>query len=80
MKVRLTRIESSHSNLRTDTVEGDLLYWPVVGESIIITAEPLVESGMRLVRTSSVCKIEGDLFHTRNSVYRLERLDEVTGN
>lgn len=76
MKVRLTKIESSHNNLRTDIVEGDLLYWPGVGESIIVTAKPLVEGGMRLVRTSPVSKIEGDLFHTLNSVYRLERLDD----
>lgn len=77
MKARLTKIVSSHNNLRTDEVVGELAFWPSTGERICMLGESLTDpDAHRSVITSPICKIEGDLFHTLNSVYRLERLDD----
>ena len=78
MRVRLTRIKSSHNNLRTDSVEGYLLYGGVeVGRPICIEGIALdIDKKYRHLRTSPVERIEGDRVFTANSEYKLEYLTE----
>lgn len=74
-KVRLTRIDSTHQNLRSPSVVG-WLHTPLeVGETILITADPLnkVFDG-RCISTTEIERIEGNRYHTRNSVYEIEEL------
>jgi hypothetical protein len=74
-KVRLTRLDSNHQNLRTPTVEGLLHSALEVGEEIWITAEPLDKSlDVRAIRTTPIERIDGDIYHTANSIYRIELL------
>lgn len=75
MKVRLKKIVSAHNNLRTDSIEGDLVNPLEVGQDIFIIAEPLDPAyDCRYIRTTKVLKIEGNRYYTKNSVYELEFL------
>ncbi len=77
MRVRLVKIKSSHSNLRTDEIVGDAAQLPKIGYPFIMSAEPLeTAAGMRYVKTSTVTMIDGEVFHTLNSEYRLEVLSD----
>jgi hypothetical protein len=72
-KVRLTRLLSSHTNLRTPWVEGFLHSRLEVGEAILITAEPLDKAfEVRGIETTPIRKIKGDVYYTDNSAYRIE--------
>ena len=77
MKVKLTKIESTHSNLRTDTVEGMCTNLPEVGMSFVLWSEPLTTGHhYRQVATSPVQSVEvlsADVlrFKTLNSIYEL---------
>lgn len=76
-RVLLTKITSTHEDLRTDVIEGYLYSTnPVeVGKSITVMAEPLDrEMDVRCIRTSPVQRIEGDLYHTLKSTYKIEFL------
>ena len=75
IKIRMTRLDSNHENLRTPFVEG-YSYCPLeVGSEIMITAQPLDDNfDVRCIRTTKVKKIEGDLYYTSNSIYRIEVL------
>jgi hypothetical protein len=74
-KVRLTRIESSHNNLRTNSVEGFLHTELKVGNPIVVTAAPLNKSfDARAVTTTDIERIEGNRYYTRNSIYEIEVL------
>lgn len=76
MKVRLKKILSNHNRLRTDVIEGDLAFIPVIGEIIYIIAKPLDSTqDFRKLTTSPVKKIEGNRYFTQNSVYELEILE-----
>lgn len=77
--VTLRKISSTHSNLRTDTVEGETAMLPVAGYRFTIVGPPLDgdASSMRVVETSRVAAVEylgADTFRftTRNSVYELD--------
>lgn len=74
MKVRLTKIVSSHDRLRFPSVEGDLVEWPVVGARIHIIGISPTPGADRHVITTPVKKIAGEVIHTANSVYRLEKI------
>jgi hypothetical protein len=78
MQVKLTKIESTHNNVRTTEVVGELAFWPEVGDRIALLGDPLSPlADARVVITSPVQRIEGDLFYTLNSIYRLARADDV---
>ena len=70
MKVRMTRLEKGVPgpfSLRTETILGQLQAPPVVGETVVILAEPLVEGAdLRMVETSPVVKISGDVITTES--------------
>lgn len=81
-KVKLTRIKSDHSNLRTDTVDGECEELPKTGKSFVMTGPPLnPDAVMRVVETSEVLLVDWTEyedkiidFNTMNSMYRLEIL------
>jgi len=74
----LTKIQSEHSQLRTDTVEGKIIRMPEVGTRFRMTGPPLGTGIYRLVETSIVQKLINDsekriiLFDTEFSKYKLE--------
>lgn len=77
--VKLTRISSSHRNLRTDTVIGTCNRLPELHCHFGMYAEPIDPSkDIRYVQTTPVTEltVEGQLykFRTKNSVYELEVL------
>ena len=79
-KVKLTKIESNHNNLRTDIIEGITLELPEVGKSFVLAGKPLTPgTDIRLVTTTeikNVEKIDNEYkFKTLNSTYKLEVLD-----
>lgn len=80
--VKLTKIESNHNNLRTDSIRGWCAELPVIGSSFAMMGPPLATGSVRLVRTSPVQTIEHTdnrlRFRTENSTYELEVLDETT--
>lgn len=82
-KVKLTKIRSTHSNLRTDEIEGYTPRMPEAGEAFVMMALPLYKSlqegFMREIKTTMVQRVmedeDGSLrFETRNSQYKLEKL------
>ena len=81
--VKLTRIESTHNNLKTESVEGACFDFPMVGESFTMYQGPLKNlTGMRVIMTSPiewVKIVEGDyIFKTKNSLYELQVKSEGT--
>jgi hypothetical protein len=79
IKVKLTRIESSHRRLRTDSVEGLTGRPPEVGQHFQMDAEGLCGVGSRYVETSPVreLSIREDgvyVMRTDNSLYTVEIL------
>lgn len=79
-KVKLTRITSNHTKLRTDTVEGDCTLLPTIGQCFFMTGKGL-EFGTRFVNTSPVKEIVKDglieKFKTENSEYQLEIIASI---
>lgn len=80
-QVVLTKLESNHSNLRTDVIEGYTVTLPSEGTEFIMWSEGL-EFGTRYVRTTAIKMVEkGDRvyrFSTQNSKYLLEVLREFS--
>lgn len=71
----MTRLDSSHQNLRTDSVEGDAPRLPAIGRRFVMAAPPLDPAAdIRLVETSPVMTVSNDGFTTLNSRYKLEVL------
>jgi hypothetical protein len=68
------RVQDDDKNpLRTGSVVGFTATSPTVGEHFSIFAEPLDDTqDVRWIRTTKVEKVEGDMFFTRNSIYRWE--------
>ncbi len=84
LHVKLKRIESSHSNLRTNEMEGKCTHIPEVGHGFVIFGESLTkgkEFMFRKILTSEVqeCSyVEKErkyIFQTLNSKYELFVLD-----
>lgn len=80
MKVRLTKIESNHNNLRTNSVEGECQDLPQLDRGLVILADPLEQGNFRIVNTSIIKEIReigsnDYVLKTLNSLYRLEVLD-----
>lgn len=79
MKVKLTKKQSNHNNLRTDEMIGTLQNKPELGYGITVYGEGIV-FGTRIIQTSPIQKIEvlsdGILeLKTENSIYTLEFLE-----
>lgn len=72
--VTLFKIDSTHQNVRTSTVEGQAFSLPELGKRFFMTGKGL-EFGTRLIETTDVKALArvGDsiLFETRNSTYTL---------
>jgi len=78
-KIKITRLDSSHKNLRTDEVVGTVEELPTVGNSLDLVGKSLTPGpGMtfRLVTTSIIQKVEEDKFFTENSTYAWELLND----
>lgn len=80
IKVILTKIESNHTNLRTDVIEGETAELPTQGKDFVLLGEGL-EFGTRIVRTTpirEILKFSETLmeFKTQNSRYKLEIVGE----
>jgi len=81
-KIKLTKIKSTHNNLRTDTIEGVCHELPEVGAGFSMYGAGL-EFGVRSVRTSRIEEVDETTtrggkymtFKTMNSEYHLEILD-----
>ncbi len=81
-KVKLTKVRSSHSNVRTNEIEGETLDLPEAGKSFVLIGESLAfKGGGRIIETTLIEKVEKMdneyLFHTANSTYKLEVLRKV---
>lgn len=81
MKAKLIKIKSSHANLRTNEIKGDIDNLPTVGESFYISGKG-IEFGTRIITTTSVKNLEKIddktfKFNTKNSEYRLEILESI---
>jgi len=64
MRIELTKITGG-ANVRTDSVVGEAKSLPVVGCSFVMLAEPVEDwATHRLVSTSPVVKIDGDIITT----------------
>lgn len=79
-KVKLTKIQSNHQNLRTNEILGTCMHLPVEGSVFYLMAPPLESGNVRLVTTTVVQKVV-DLgsvldFETENSSYKLEILSK----
>lgn len=82
MKVKLYKVESTHNNVRTNETEGVAPAMPEVGKTFLLYAEPLTPGAtVRYIHTTTIQSVE-ELsnklieFKTRNSTYRVEKLDE----
>lgn len=76
----LEKIESSHNNLRTNSMNGYFEEFPKVGEPFRILGKGL-EFGTRIIHTTPITEIleeKEDLivFKTLNSTYRVSLLSE----
>lgn len=77
-QINLTRIKSSHEDLRTPSVLGWTSALPKIGEPFLLTAEPLDPCyALRIINTSIVQEIREDrgLFWTKYSSYHYEILE-----
>ena len=76
----LTKIDSNHSNLRTNEVEGVTGNLPEVGKSFTLAGESLTEGAdVRIISTTEIksvdIKYNTIVFKTKNSTYQLDILD-----
>ncbi len=81
-KIKLAKVSSSHSRLRTEEVIGYVKKVPVIGSNFIMAAPPLDKSkDFRWIETSHIKSIEYTsenflTFETENSVYNIEVLED----
>lgn len=77
---RLIQLNSTHRNLRTREVLGDVMIPPRLGGFLIFQGEGLEEPGVRQIVTSEIQELDEltggrVLFSTLNSTYLLEPLN-----
>jgi len=77
----LNKIESTHNNLRTSSMEGVFFEFPNIGETFRIFGEGLY-FGNRLIETTPVSEIielstDHIMFKTANSTYKVIKLKEI---
>lgn len=75
--VKLTKITSTHLNLRTPEIVGECTHLPAKGQPFVMTGQSLTPEGvLRLIITSLVQKTKRlsnkISFATENSTYELE--------
>lgn len=80
MKVKLTKIESNHQNLRSKEIIGNAPFKPQIGNHFVMYAESLTPGlDMRQIVTTEITGVstEGKIttFSTQNSIYTVEDLD-----
>ena len=80
-KVKLEKVESSHNNLRTNSVTGVCIELPIVGKSFMLMSDEVLTASatVRVINTSIVKDVlkcaNGDLsFTTENSTYLLKTM------
>jgi hypothetical protein len=78
--ILFTKVESSHNNVRTNTMIGECMWLPQIGKSFLIYScgGSLVGDGDRVIHTTQVkeIKLVDDYtieFKTQNSTYRLNK-------
>ena len=81
-KVLLTKIVSTHTNLRTDSVEGVAIELPEKGKHFSVVGQSLTPGVThRVVTTTEIQSVEamGDeyMFNTLNSTYKVKVLGEI---
>jgi hypothetical protein len=77
--VTLTKIESTHNNVRTNETTGHTLALPEVGKNFFMTAPPLESGGVRMINTTEIKEVEIHsetefTFKTQNSTYKVQVL------
>ena len=80
-QVILKKIESNHTNLRTNEIEGRTLSLPEISKNFVLVGESLTPGlDARVVTTTEIKSIEQSgkkyTFKTLNSTYELEVLAE----
>ena len=81
-KIKLTKIESSHNNVRTKETIGEAPILPEIGKSFILFGDSLeFEGGIRTIHTSTIEEIEKItekelIIKTLNSTYKIEILED----
>ncbi len=79
-KALLTKVESNHTNLRTNEMEGLTADLPEVGKEFLIFGKSLTEGlSTRMIHTTVIKEIEKNsedemTFKTQNSTYKLKVL------
>lgn len=78
-KALLTKVESNHNNLRTNSMDGRTLELPTVGKDFIIVGDSLTEGlTHRVITTTEVKEVTKNedeyTFKTQNSTYKLQVL------
>lgn len=83
INVKLTKIESTHSKMRTSEMVGKTGSIPQVGFDIKVFGESLTDSlAFRAIHTTEIKEVTYDtktkifIFKTQNSTYQLEVLDK----
>jgi len=79
IKAKLTKILSTHENVRTKETIGETNSPPIAGQPFILFGESLTEPGVRLIHTTPVEETMllpggGIEFRTWNSTYRFEEI------
>jgi hypothetical protein len=80
--VTLTKIESTHNNLRTNEVNGLAVELPVVGSAFFMYSSEILTEGtnVRHIHTSEIKDVKSDMetgeivFRTQNSLYALTNI------
>lgn len=73
---KLTKVSSTHNNLRTDVVVGTMITDLEIGSPIIMAANGLVRGSVRYVHTTPIVKVEGNRYFTNNSEYIIEEVTD----
>jgi hypothetical protein len=70
MNCKLTSLKGNGT--RTKEIEGCCVEKPKIGQRFKMYAQPLEGGHIRIIDTSPVKEIDGDVFKTENSIYRWE--------
>jgi hypothetical protein len=74
-KVKLTKIKSSHKNVRTDEIVGFTYALPQEGEPFCLLSKGL-SMGVRVIKTTPVKNLKEESFTTENSEYGFEVVED----
>jgi len=83
-KVRLTKIENNHNELRDDSIEGETSNLPKIGRQFVMFGPPRdINIGHRMVNTSAIDMLslddDGKIYIVgtiSGSIYKIEHLDD----